>query len=64
MGSKTTTVFKHNRVPYNKFRPANIAKVKKYLEIRGQLDPVRVNYCDKKSLKGRNTYNKKKHART
>ncbi|KAL7545645.1 hypothetical protein ACHAWF_009010 [Thalassiosira exigua] len=50
---------KPNLVPYDKFRPANIAKAKEYVQYLARLDPRRVKYADEKSLKGKSIFNRK-----
>lgn len=50
---------KPNLVPYDKFRPANLAKAKDYLRMLVQIDPRKIRYCDEKHLKGKSIFNKK-----
>ena len=45
-------------VPYDKFRPSNIEKVWEYLEHVSRISPERLKYGDKKSLKGKEIFNK------
>ena len=44
---------KPNLVPYDKFRPANIAKAREYVKWIAKIDPRRLKYGDEKSLKGK-----------
>ena len=48
-----------NLVPYDKFRPGNIAKAAEYLKVLAKIDPRRIKYGDEKSLKGKAIHNKK-----
>ncbi len=45
-------------VPYNKFRPCNIEKAVEYIKVLARINPSQLKYADKKSLKGREIYNK------
>ncbi len=47
-----------NLVPYNKFRPRNIEKAVEYIKALARIDPSRLKYADKKSLKGKDICNK------
>jgi hypothetical protein len=42
-----------NLVPYNKFCPRNIKKAVEYIRALARIDPSRLKYADKKSLKGK-----------
>ena len=44
---------KQNLVPWDKFRPANIAKAREYVKWIAKIDPRRLKYGDEKSLKGK-----------
>ena len=50
---------KPNMVPYDKFRPKNIAKAKEFIRMMAKIDPRRLKYCDEKSLKGKSICCKK-----
>jgi hypothetical protein len=45
-------------VPYNKFRPHNIEKAVEHVKALARINHSRLKYADKKSLKGRQIYNK------
>ena len=47
-----------NLVPYNKSGPRNIEKAVEYIKALTRINPSRLKYADKKSLKGRERYNK------
>jgi hypothetical protein len=47
-----------NLVPYDKFRPRNIEKAVEYIRALARIDPGRLKYADKKSLKGKDICNK------
>jgi hypothetical protein len=47
-----------NLVPYDKFCPRNIEKAIEYIRALARIDPGRLKYADKKSLKGRDICNK------
>ncbi|KAL7543278.1 hypothetical protein ACHAWF_009668 [Thalassiosira exigua] len=50
---------KPNLVPYDKFRPQNIAKAKEYLRYLARLDPRRIKYRDEESQKDKSISNRK-----
>jgi DDE superfamily endonuclease len=45
-------------VPYDKFRPENIAKAVQYLAIMCRIDPFRVIFGDEKLLRGEDLFNR------
>ncbi len=47
-----------NLVPYNKFRPRNVEKAVEYTKALARINPSRLKYADKKSLKGKEICNK------
>lgn len=49
---------KPNMVPYDKFRPDNIAKAYEYIELVLDLDPERLVFADEKLLKGQELFNR------
>ncbi len=47
-----------NLVPYDKFYPQTIKKAVKYIRALARIDPDRLKYANKKSLKGKDICNK------
>jgi hypothetical protein len=47
-----------NLVPYDKFRPENIARAMQYLSVMCQVDPFRVIFGDEKLLRGEDLFNR------
>ena len=47
-----------NLVPYDKFRPRNVQKAVEYIKALAMINPSRLKYADKKSLKGKDICNK------
>ena len=50
---------KPNMVPYDKFRPENIANGQEFVKLIARIDKRRLKYGDEKSLKGKSLTNKK-----
>jgi hypothetical protein len=47
-----------NQVPINKYSPDNCLCLMEYMNIITQIDPMRLKFCDKKHLKGRELFSR------
>ena len=52
-------LYRPNLVPYEKFRPANLARALEYLTFIAMVDPARIKFGDEKLLKGEEPFIRK-----